>query len=480
MVLEKMDWGLNDLNGLNNFGRRGPGAKWDDWEFGSARNAPPLTLANLLAALSRALDLTEGMEPGHAVRSCLIGLRLADILGMALDEQAELHLALLIKDAGCSSNSARMHAIYGADDIALKRDGKLCDWCNAGEAFRYAASHVAPNGSWIERTQKMVGIARIPGRLIDEITETRCTRGAAIAARMGLSSGVIDTILHLDEHFDGRGAPFGVKGDAIPLFARIACLAQSLDAFVTAFGVRRAYEVLRSRTGTWYDPELVHAAGTFQTDLKFWQTLYEDAENALGSHTTQIHLNSASLTEDALDGVCDAFAGIVDAKSPYTADHSLRVSQYAYKMARQRDLSDERCINIRRAGLLHDLGKLGVSNAILEKPGKLTSEEFALMKGHPASTARILAAAPALRRLAEIAVSHHEKLDGSGYHLGLTGDALDTEMRILVVADIYDALTADRPYRAAMPIETALNILHEDENRKLDRESIIALREIVT
>ena len=180
-----------------------------------------------------------------------------------------------------------------------------------------------------------------------------------------------------------------------------------------------------------------------------------------------------------LDRVCEAFAGIVDAKSPFTADHSRRVSDYAYRIALHRGLPSPRCETLRRAGLLHDLGKLGVSNEILEKPGRLTKEEMAVMRDHPAGTARILRQAPALHRLAEIAAAHHEKLDGSGYNLGLTGEQLDEEMRILVVADIYDALTADRPYRKAMPIDSALTILLKDSYRALDAPSVFALQEIV-
>ena len=444
-----------------------------------AADEPPLTLSALLGALSCALDLTEGVEAGHALRSCIIGLRIAEVIGLSPAEQANLHLVLLLKDAGCSSNSARMHAVFAADDISAKRDGKFCDWCSPVDSIRYAASHAASHLPWHERVRQLFSISRMPGRVMDMLTETRCTRGAAIANSLGLDASVGEAIYHLDEHWDGRGASRGVRGNAIPMFSRIACLAQTLELFAKTTGVSRAFEVIGKRSGKWFDPALVRAAKTLKNEAAFWHELHTAPHQMLQKHATQ-HLLHSAFPDASLDRVCDAFADIVDAKSPFTAEHSRRVSDYAYRIAKHRGISPARCDTLRRAGLLHDLGKLGVSNLILEKPGRLTREEMAVMRDHPAGTARILRQAPALHRLADIAAAHHEKLDGTGYHLGITGEYLDEEMRILVVADIYDALTADRPYRKAMPIDAALTLLLKDAYRCLDAPSVFALQEIVS
>jgi putative nucleotidyltransferase with HDIG domain len=184
------------------------------------------------------------------------------------------------------------------------------------------------------------------------------------------------------------------------------------------------------------------------------------------------------VTEASLDNICAAFARIVDAKSSFTGEHSVRVAEYAEQLALSLGMGELRRATLRRAALLHDLGKLAIPNLILDKPDRLTDDEFAQIKKHPYYTAVILGQIPGFGRITEIAAAHHEKLNGTGYHLGLTGDKLDIEMRILAVADIYDALTAARPYRAAMPLEQALAILQKDAGVALDPDCVAAAEKI--
>ena len=131
--------------------------------------------------------------------------------------------------------------------------------------------------------------------------------------------------------------------------------------------------------------------------------------------------------------------------------------------------------DLRRAALLHDIGKLGVSNLILDKPGKLDAEEWVQMRRHPALTVKILERVGAFRDLAATAGAHHERLDGGGYHLGLTGDQLNRDARILAVADVCEALTAERPYRAALPPDEVRAIMRRDAGRALCPEALGAL-----
>ena len=181
------------------------------------------------------------------------------------------------------------------------------------------------------------------------------------------------------------------------------------------------------------------------------------------------------LAAEQVDVVCQAFADVVDAKSPYTFRHSLGVTEVAERIARNLGLSPARRKLVYRSALLHDLGKLRVPNSILDKPGKLDDAEWAVMREHPMLSQKILERIPSFARIALIAGRHHEKLDGTGYPHGLKADALTLEDRIVAVADIYGALSEDRPYRNAMTTEQIFEILRRDVPHKLDPDCFDAL-----
>jgi putative nucleotidyltransferase with HDIG domain len=184
-----------------------------------------------------------------------------------------------------------------------------------------------------------------------------------------------------------------------------------------------------------------------------------------------------TMGDETLDAICIAFAQVVDAKSPFTFNHSNGVANASVTIARQLGLPRDRVIFVRHAALLHDLGKLGVSNAILEKPAKLDDEEWKIMKRHPMDTWQILHSIPHFEELSEVAASHHEKLNGTGYHRGISGDQMSKEARIIAVADIFDALTAKRPYRDSLPLEKVFDILRKDVPHALDGDCVQALQE---
>lgn len=434
----------------------------------------PLSLASILASLSYALDLTEGQPMGHAIRTCLIALKIAEVIGLSDTERDLLHLACLLKDAGCSSNAAKMFALFGGDEILAKRNSKVHDWRRMSEAVKFAVRHTEPGESLARRVQKLRALNQHPGRVMDALTEARCTRGAEIANLLGLDPRVAAAIHSLDEHWDGGGAPYNRKGSEIPLLGRISGLAQSLEVFATTYGSARALAVAQQRSGYWFDPELVLAAKALAGQRRFWQQLRATPETLL-EETTSRTLQER-VTEAGIDRVCDAFARIVDAKSSFTGEHSVRVARWADNIAATLRIDPLRRTTLRRAALLHDIGKLAVPNCILDKPGRLTDAEFDVIKKHPFYSQMILSHIPGFARLTEIAAAHHEKLDGSGYFRGLRGDQLDEEMRILVVADIYDALAAERPYRAAMPTEKVFAILTDEVTQgKLDSTCVTAL-----
>jgi putative nucleotidyltransferase with HDIG domain len=428
-----------------------------------------IALSEVIGSLSYALDIVEGQPPGHALRSCLIGMRLAEELELDARARSDLFYALLLKDAGCSANSSRMAAIFASDDIAAKATSKLVDWSDS-RASAVWAIRTAGSGDGVRKRVQTLRAMRGEGEITRQFMEARCDRGAEIARMLFLSETTALAIRSLDEHWDGRGMPDGLEGEAIPLAARILCLSQTVEVFHSSRGIGAACKVARERRGTWFDPQLVDVFLRFCNDRDFWATL--EAPDVSPWEPRELAL---SADDERLDRIAEAFARVIDAKSPFTARHSERVAEIAVGTATVLGFDGQALRTLNRAGLLHDIGKLAISNKILDKPGKLTDDEFRAIQTHPTYTLRILERAPCFAEFAELAANHHEKLDGSGYPRGLGADALDLPMRVLAVADIYEALTATRPYREPLPPEVALAIIDNDVPGRLDGDVRVAL-----
>jgi HD-GYP domain-containing protein (c-di-GMP phosphodiesterase class II) len=428
-----------------------------------------IALSELIGALSGALDIGEGEPPGHAKRSCLIGMRLAEEIDMDGAARSDLFYALLLKDAGCSANAAHMSALFGADDQAAKRTSKLVNWSRPLNAFVWSLRTVAPGGSLKERTDRLRAI-RNEGTVTRKLMKARCHRGAEIARKLGFSEATAEAIRALDEHWDGRGQPLGLRGTEIPLAARILCLAQTVEVFHAARGVRAAYRVARHRSGEWFDPRLVVALGSFRSDAGFWDSLSDPDVSAVEPADRVL-----TADEDRLDQIAEGFAAVIDAKSPWTHEHCDGVTSIALGIGALLGFGESALRELRRAALLHDLGKLSISNRVLDKPGALSDAELAAFKRHPLLTEQILGRVPSFGRLAAVASAHHERLDGSGYPRGLAGDELTMPMRVLAVADVYEALASDRPYRPAYPPEVALELMRAEVPARLDPDAFDAL-----
>jgi response regulator RpfG family c-di-GMP phosphodiesterase len=194
-----------------------------------------ITLSELLGALSHALDLSEGQPAGHCVRCSRIGVLIGREIGLDEDEIAELYYALLLKDLGCSSNAARICELYLTDDLSFKQDFKLIDG-SLPQALRFVLSHTGLKAGLAERFRAIVNIFQNGGEIARELIETRCHRGADIARKMRFSEPVAEGIKNLDEHWDGGGKPLGLRGTAIPIYSRLALLAQVVDVFYIANG----------------------------------------------------------------------------------------------------------------------------------------------------------------------------------------------------------------------------------------------------
>jgi putative nucleotidyltransferase with HDIG domain len=278
----------------------------------------------------------------------------------------------------------------------------------------------------------------------------------------------------LDEHWNGMGKPGGVAGESIPVYARIALLSQVVDVFFTGGSREAALAEAQSRSGQWFDPALVAALQRLGTRAAFWSTLsspdIDQAVQALEPRQFEVPLDA-----DYLDDIATAFGQVVDSKSPYTSGHSTRVALYTDLIAESLGLDAQRRRWLKRGALLHDVGKLGVSNSVLDKAGKLDAAEWAEVRNHAALTESILSRIGAFSELARVAGAHHERLDGGGYPRGLLAADISMETRIITTADIFDAITAERPYRGAVPVEQTLEMMKKTVGSAIDPDCYAAL-----
>lgn len=431
-------------------------------------------LSEVLGAFSYALDLTEGQPAGHALRCTWIGMHVGQALGLPTDRLADLYYTLLLKDAGCSSNAARLWELYGGDERLIKHDYKSVDSQSLLALGQFVLKHTGPGEPLRRRVQRLFNVARHSTELADELIQTRCERGANIALQLGFDLAVADGIYALDEHWNGKGRPSQLRGEAIPLSARIALLAQVVDVFHAVGGPYGAWAEVSRRAGTWFDPAVVEALRVAALDAQFWTGLGNDDLETRVAALEPI-ARAVVVDEDQLDVIAEAFADIIDAKSAFTSGHSRRVTRYADAIAGNLGLADARRRWLRRGALLHDIGKLGVSTGVLDKAGKLDAAEWEAMKRHAALSEEILSRMSAFRDLAAIAGAHHERLDGKGYPKGLAGDEIVLETRIITAGDIFDAITARRPYRDPMPISEARATMDRERGSAIDDRCLDAL-----
>lgn len=433
-------------------------------------------LSEVIGAISFALDLTEGQPPGHCLRSCLIGMRLAHSFNLDQQERSDLYYTILLKDAGCSSNAARLWDLYGSDDRQIKSDFKTVDSQRLIPLARFVFRHAGRGEPLTKKLKRLLLLSRFGDTLATELVQTRCERGAEIAGHLGFGKRVSEGIYSLDEHWNGKGRPQRLSGDRIPFGSRIALLSQVIDVFHHLGGPDRAIGEVVRRKGSWFDPEMVDAFLTFSSDPAFWNSLKEEGlqERVERLEPEEILL---SMDSDLIDRISEVFARIIDNKSPYTHDHSRRVAYYGEHLGKAMGLSESATQWIRRGALLHDLGKLGISNAILDKPGKLDQQEWDEMRKHSLYTEEILRRIRICSHLSKIAGNHHEKLNGSGYPHKISEEEILCETRVITTSDIFDALTAARPYRGPIPPSKAMEIMEREVGLAIDDKCFKALKE---
>jgi putative nucleotidyltransferase with HDIG domain len=445
-----------------------------------------ISLSEIISALSYALDLTEGAVHGHALRSCLLGMRIAEEAELPSDQTSSLYFALLLKDIGCSRNARRVSQVMSGEDPAAKAVLNSEDWTRPHKpslsTLKLLWNNVLPEEGPVARAARFVrnGVTRYQN--ISVLSSLRNDRGAAILNKLGMNQIAADAVRSVEERWDGSGYPDSLKGEQIPLLARICAVAQHLDFTSATSGMQSAIDTLEQRSGTWFDPEFVRIARSLHRRGTLWSNCSPtDAEQ--DTRQAVLDLDSGrryQLESSQIDRICEAFADVVDAKSHFTFSHSQGVADAAFNIAQTMGLSRDRAQLVRRAALLHDIGKLGVANTILDKKSQLSPEEWKRVYEHPRITRRILERIAPFREMAVIAGEHHEKLDGSGYPDHLKASDLSVESRIVAVADVYAALSEDRPYRAGIELDETMSIMSKLIPTQLDESCFEALVSVVS
>jgi HD-GYP domain-containing protein (c-di-GMP phosphodiesterase class II)/DNA-binding CsgD family transcriptional regulator len=414
----------------------------------------------LFAALSLALDLGTGEPLEHALRTCLIALELADRLDLGRDERRDVYHLALLHSIGCTADSPEAAAVFG-DDIRLRAEAAPIDMGRQPELMRFLWR---ASGRNVRRFS--VAVKAGPKGAAHGL-RAHCEVGERLAAMLSLGDGVQNGLWFTFERFDGKGFPRGIGGEEIPLAARVVHVARDLHVVAARSGVATAEATVAARSGTAYDPAVAGVAAGALGALP---------EGSVWDAVATAPEGGTPLRAEALDRACHAAAYFADLKSTHTLEHSTGVAELAEAAAWRLGCGEEEASALRRAGLLHDLGRVGVSSAIWDRPGGLTESQWERVRLHPYYTRRALSRASGLGALVDVAAGHHERLDGSGYPASAEAAQLSMPARLLAAADAFHAMGEARAHRPAFGADAAAAQLEADARAgRLDPEAVAAV-----
>jgi HD-GYP domain-containing protein (c-di-GMP phosphodiesterase class II) len=427
-------------------------------------------VAELVAALSLGVDLGFGQPMEHVLRQCLIALNLAERAGLDEESRGAVYYTALLVNVGCHTDAHEQAKWFG-DDIALKSrkyDYDMRSVRASASAMRFLGSGHPP----LHRFRLGIEFAISGHRELDGMIDHHAKMTRLLAEQLGLADAVLDGVGAAYERWDGRGWPGAVGGEDIPVAARIAQLAEFAEVAHRLGGVEASVALARERSGKQFDPmlsallreeagDILASADAVQT----WDAVIA-AEPAL----------AVMASGDEFDSKLFAVASFVDLKSPYMLGHSAAVADLAAAAGAALNLPAENVRLLRRAGLVLGFGRLGVSNAIWDKPGSLGPGERERVRMQPYITERMLRQSAALAPLGALAAQHRERLDGSGYPRGVSGRSISRAARLLGAADVYQAMREPRPHRAARSAdEAAVELRAEVRSGRLDGDAVEAV-----
>lgn len=409
--------------------------------------AAQLPVTELLASLSLATDLGTGQPLGHGLSTSLLAVSLAQELGCEPDEVRCVQQVALIRFLGCVADAADTARAAGGDELSFMSAMAPVAMGETGESLRAMVRAMGVGRSFPQRVKMVAAALADPGADARSLS-AHCEVGAMLARRLDLDQNVVFALQHAYERWDGEGQPAGLRGEEIPIEVRISVVARDADLFARAGDDPIA--LLRRRRGRSYDPHVVDLYARLAPPHREveWQEVI-DAEPPPTGHVD-------------LDRALSVISDFADLKSPFTRGHSPRVAELAATAGQLSGLTEPERSHLHRAAMVHDLGRVGIENGIWDKPGPLVTPEWEKVRLHPYLTGRILARCRALTGLVDVASSHHERLDGSGYHRQATGKQISRSARILAAADVLDALTSERPHRPALDLDDAASVLEKE------------------
>ena len=400
-------------------------------------------LAELIGALSLGIDLGFGQPMEHVLRQCWIALRLADRLGFDEGQRSDVYYTALLTNVGCHTDAHEQAKWFG-DDIGLKSDKYVYGLHGVRSAVasmrRLGAGHPV-----LQRFRVGLDFALAGYKDFDGMIARHSAMARALASEIGLPTSVQDAVDASYEQWDGKGWPGELAGDAVPIAARVSQLAEFVEVAHRSGGVEAASALARKLAGSVFDPRIAASftdeAGDILDGL--------DEANTWNEVIASEPVLSRPLEGPELDDALGAIADFVDLKSPYTLGHARGVAQLAREAGLQLGIENTALATLQRAALAHGLGRLGVSNAIWDKPGPLGAGEWERVRLQPYFTERMLQQSPALAPIGALAAQIRERVDGSGYPRGLSGAAIGPPARVLAAADVYQSMVEPRPHRPA-------------------------------
>ena len=419
-------------------------------------------VAGVVAALSVTSDLTRGHPPGEAMRACLVATELSRRAGLSPARQADVYYATLLRFAGCAATSHEAAASFGGDDIAVRSRGDLTDTARPVEAMRFLASL----GTGAEKVRILARAPRVPG-LVAEAARADCEVGAALTTVLKLPSAVTTSVLCAFERFDGKGVPSRASGQELPEATRYAAVGYAAVMFDAVGGPELAVSTLARWSGRALDPVVTASFLDAHGEL-LERSAPEDVWAAVVAAEPAPH--RLFRDDDHLDDVLAGFGDAADLKAPFFQGHSRGVALLARSAAA--GLEDVDPAQAYRAGLVHDLGRVAVPTGVWETPGPLSPEQWELVRLHPYHSGRIVSRSPVLEPLSAIVSRHHERLDGSGYPMGVRAAELDAVTRVLAAADVWHSLGEPRPHRPALQAKEAARVI---SSLPLDRDAVRAV-----
>jgi HD-GYP domain-containing protein (c-di-GMP phosphodiesterase class II) len=425
-------------------------------------------LTEVLAALSLTTDLGSGFAPEKGLRVCLVGMAVGGQADIRDGELADLFQSTLLLALGCTA-FATENAGYFDDDLAFQRAMHGLDVTDPASLSSF--------GSWANEDRAATLRARfieIAPTVGPQATAAACEASRSLGAKLGLRPNSIAALDHVHERWDGHGLPGLCGGEDLPLIARVMHLAEQAVIAHGAAGPRAAVATVAGRAGGHLDPALAELVLSDPEPLVA-------ALSAADPMTAVVEAEpppKVRVSPDELDGLAEAFGDLADLKCRFTLGHSRGVASLADAAASLSGLADDARRRLRRAALVHDVGRTSVSTGTWERQGPLSAGELDLVRLHAYWSERVLERSGALVELAPLAGSHHERVDGSGYHRCVAGAALSRESRLLAAADVLHALGEGRPHRPAHGSEAAAHILSlEAKEGRLDPEAVAAVIE---